>query len=42
MVGFNIDFKNIIKNINKTLLNIFLYITDVEDIEADIQAKCGL
>ena len=31
MVGFNIDFKNIINNINTTLLKVFLYITDVED-----------
>ena len=42
MVGFNINFKNIINNIKTTILSVFLYITDVEDIWADIQAKCGL
>ena len=31
MVGFNIDFKNIINNINTTLLRVFLFITDVEE-----------
>ncbi len=31
MVGFNIDFKNIINNINTTLLTVFLFITDVEE-----------
>ncbi len=31
MVGFNIDFKNIINNINTTLLRSFLLITVVED-----------
>merc|ERR1711873_247498 len=31
MVGYNIDFKNIINNINTTLLRVFLFITDVED-----------
>ena len=31
MLGFNIDFKNIIRNINTTLLMVFLFITDVED-----------
>ena len=31
LVGFNIDFKNIINKINTTLLKVFLYITDVED-----------
>merc|ERR1711873_308411 len=32
MVGFNIDFKNIINNINTSLLRVFLFITDVEEI----------
>ena len=32
MFGFNINFKNIINTIKKTLLNIFLYISDVEDL----------
>ena len=31
MVGFKIDFKNIINNINTTLLRVFLFITDVEE-----------
>ena len=31
MVGFYIDFKNIIHNINTTLLRVFLFITDVEE-----------
>ena len=31
MVGFKIDFKNIINNINATLLRVFLFITDVEE-----------
>ena len=31
MVGFNINFKNIINNINTTLQRVFLYITDIED-----------
>ena len=31
MVGFNIDFKNIINNINTTLLRVFFFITDVEE-----------
>ena len=32
MVRFNINFKNIFSNIKTTLLSVFLYITDVEDI----------
>ena len=32
IVGFDINIKNIINNIKTTLLSIFLYITDVEDI----------
>ena len=31
MDGINIDFKNIINNINTTLLCVFLFITDFED-----------
>ena len=31
MVGFNIDFKNIISNINTTLLRVFLFITNVKE-----------
>ena len=31
MAGFNRDFKNIINNINTTLLRVFLFITDVEE-----------
>ena len=31
MVGFNIDFKNIINNIDITILKAFLYIIDIED-----------
>ena len=29
---FNINFKNIINNIKTTLLNVFLYISDVENL----------
>ena len=32
MVGFNINIKNIINNIKTTLLNVFLYISDVENL----------
>merc|ERR1712243_133563 len=32
MVGFKIDLKNIINNINTTLLRVFLFITDVDNI----------
>ena len=32
MVGFNIDFKNTINNINTTLLRVFLFIKDVEEL----------
>ena len=32
MVEFNINFKNIINNIKTTILRVFLYITDVENI----------
>ena len=42
IVGFNINFKNIINNIKTTILSVFVYITDVEDIWADIKAKCSL
>ena len=31
MVGFKIDFKNIINNIDSTLQRVFLFITDVEE-----------
>merc|ERR1712101_79512 len=31
MVGFKIGFKNIIKNMNTTLLRVFLFIKDVEE-----------
>merc|ERR1712101_53644 len=31
MVGFKIGFKNIINNMNTTLLRVFLFITDVEE-----------
>ena len=41
MVGFNINFKNIIKNIKTILLGVFLSVGDVEDIWTDIQAKRG-
>ena len=32
IVVFNINFKNIINNIKTTLLNVFLYISDVENL----------
>ena len=31
IIGFHIDFKNIINNINTTLLRVLLFITDVEE-----------
>ena len=42
IVEFIIKFKNIINNIKTTLLSVFLYMADVEDIWADIQGKFGM